>query len=418
MSRMKKAIDDKNLPPDREDETKPITAGEREIQAADGSASDQATSTTVEDQGNPDTARTIPDLPEGESQSSPEGEVSGIVLSRGWIWLLVISLIALLAIAGGSAYSGYLSGIEQRTSLEATLVALSAKEQFDLGVQDIEAERYDIARQRFEYVIKINPGYPGVTEKLALVLLELNTTATLTPVPTVTLTPTPDMRGAEELYSHGQLLLAERHWTEAIETLLELRKNEPDYKAVKVDGMLYIALRNRGVQKILSEADLSGGTYDLTLAEAFGPVDYEASNYRKWADLYVTGASFWGLNWGQAVHYFGQIVLVAPNLRDATNITATERYRQAVQNYGDMLIANDQWCQAQELYQNAFNLTGNPVLEPTVTWLSNRCEETTRATESPVQPPPEETETPAVTGEPGDATLTPTAPDPYPPPDP
>ena len=266
----------------------------------------------------------------GPVESSPDR-------SRLWRGLVLLSLAALLVIAGASAYGGYLSGIEQRTSLEATQVHREVAEQFELGLQDVNSGRYEVARQRFEYVIQLDPGYPGVTDQLALVLLELNTTATPTAVPTPTLTPTVDLRGAEELFSQAQVLLADERWSEAIETLLKLRKDEPSYQAVKVDSMLYVALRNRGVQRILAEADLEGGTYDLALAERFGPLDVEASNMRTWADLYVTGASFWELDWAQAVNFFGQLVPVAPNLRDSSNLTATERYRLATIKYGDFL---------------------------------------------------------------------------------
>ncbi|GAH16225.1 unnamed protein product, partial [marine sediment metagenome] len=94
--------------------------------------------------------------------------------------------------------------------------------------------------------------------------------------------PTPDMRGAEDLFSHSQILLADQKWTEAIDTLLKLRKDDPDYQTVKVDSMLYVALGNRGVERILREGDLEGGTYDLALAEKFGPLDVEASSMRTW----------------------------------------------------------------------------------------------------------------------------------------
>jgi tetratricopeptide (TPR) repeat protein len=39
--------------------------------------------------------------------------------------------------------------------------------QFELGVADMDAGRYEMARKRFEYVIEINPNFPGIEEKLA-----------------------------------------------------------------------------------------------------------------------------------------------------------------------------------------------------------------------------------------------------------
>ena len=333
------------------------------------------------------------DIPGSGSSSSVDEGKPGRSLS--WPLLIIISLSALLLIAATSAVSGYFSGINERTNFEVTQVAMQVEEQYQLGLEDMQAKRYELARQRFEYVIKLDPNYPGVTEQLAMVLLEINTTATPTMVPTPTLTPTPDMRGAGELYSQSQFLLADGKWTEAIDTLLKLRKDEPDYQTIKVDSMLYVALRNRGVDRILREGDLEGGTYDLALAEKFGPLDVEASNMRTWADLYKTGASFWGLDWGQSAYYFGQIIIVAPNLRDNTNMTAAERFRIATIKYGDFLAANKEWCLAQEQYEAAFSLGSDPSVEPTATWVTKRCTNSKNDNQNnqPPPPPPESTPT-------------------------
>jgi hypothetical protein len=308
--------------------------------------------------------------------------------SLPWPLIIVVSLVALLLIGATSAFGGYMSGINERTNFEVTQVAQQVEEQFQLGLQDLEAKRYDLARQRFEYVIQLDPNYPGVTEQLALVLLEINTTATPTQVPTPTLTPTPHTRGVDELFSQSQIFLADGKWTEAIESLLKLRKDEPGYQTIKVDSMLYVALRNRGVDRILREGDLEGGTYDLALAEKFGPLDVEASNMRTWADLYKTGASFWGLDWGQSSFYFGQIVVVAPNLRDNTNMTAAERFRIATIKYGDVLAAAKEWCLAQQQYEAAFALGDDPSVQPTASWVTQKCSKADQNSDRNDDPPP------------------------------
>ncbi len=60
-----------------------------------------------------------------------------------------------------------------------------------------------------------------------------------------------------------------------------------------MDGLIYLCLRNRGIEKILS-GQLESGIYDFTLAEQFGPLDGETENYRNWARLYLLGNAFWG----------------------------------------------------------------------------------------------------------------------------
>ena len=291
----------------------------------------------------------------------------------GWVFLALLGLLLLLGIALASGYGGYLSAIDLRLSNQATQVSAEAQRQFDLGMEDLLAKRYDLARQRFEYVIQLNPGFPGVTEALAQVLSAVNTTATPTTAPTPTLSPTPDLRGQEDLYLQARDAMAGGDWSAAIDTLLTLRKRYPDYMTVEVDGLLYISLRNRGIQKISQQADLEGGTYDLALAESFGPLDVEASNWRDWAVLYTRGASFWDVDWEQAVYYFSQLAQIAPNLMDASRLTAVERYRLALVGYADWLARQELWCEAQEQYQLALNFQQDPQVEPTASFAAEQC---------------------------------------------
>jgi len=263
----------------------------------------------------------------------------------GWslLGLLGLVLIALL-----SAFGGYDAGINRRKQAEAAQVASVADDQFQRGLQDMQAGHYDLARQRFEYVVELNPGYPGVTEKLAEVLLYMNATATPTVVPTPTITPTPDTRNVQQLFTQAQQDLANSEWSAAVDSLLALRKADPTYQPVWVDDMLYVSFRNRGRDKILKDADLEGGIYDLTLAEQFGLLDSDSRSLQDWARLYITGASFWELDWTQAVYYFAQIAPALPNLRDGSGWTATERYRLALIGYGEDLINQGEWCDAQQ----------------------------------------------------------------------
>lgn len=386
---------------DNLDETRPASVGDETMPVhADGETIPHRTDENLQSETTDEATDVEP--------TTPQPEAGGNV--PGWRWLILLSLAALVVIAVASVIGGYRSGINQRTDFEATQVSQTIEEQFNQGLLDVQEGRYEIARQRFEYVIRLNPNYPGVTDRLAEVLLEINTTATPTTVPTPTLTPTVDLRGAEELFSQAQVLLADHNWTEAIDTLLKLRKDEPDYHTVEVDSMLYVGLRNRGVDKILNQADLEGGTYDLALAERFGPLDIEAKNYRDWADLYAKGVSFWELDWSQAVFYFGQLIVPAPNLRDSAGMTATERYRQALIRYGDQLAEANEFCLAQEQYEAAFNVASDPQVEPTASWVTRRCENEREDAEGgdegeqePTQPPVEATPTPGgeITSTPG-----------------
>jgi tetratricopeptide (TPR) repeat protein len=328
--------------------------------------------------------------------------------SRGkYLWILwaLLGVLLLALIAGGSVYAGYNSAIDQRTRYESTLVAGEASNQYVLAQQDIALGNYDRARQRLEYIIKIDPNFPNVSEQLAFVLTQQRITATPTLVPTPTLTPTPDYRGRDELFGQAQNQLVARDWTGAIDTLLLLRKNYPDFMVVKVDGMLFVALRNRGIDKIAQLHDLEGGNYDLTLAERFGPLDAEARNWRDWAELYIRGASFWGVDWAQSVYYFSQLAAAAPNLSDIAGWTASNRYLDALLGYGDWLATKGQWCDAQSQYDTYMTLLANPQVEPTAMFAADQCAQGTlpevtpggEITSTPETPFPTETPQPEVT---------------------
>jgi tetratricopeptide (TPR) repeat protein len=328
-----------------------------------------------------------------------------------WRWALG-GVLLLILVGALASFSGYRAGLNQRLDSEASSVAQQAEEQFALGIRDFEAGLYDVARQRFEFVIQLDPNFPGVTDRLADVLLALNTTATPTPVPTPTLTPTPDLRGAEDLFFQAERLMAEGDWTTALDTLDTLRQKQPDYRAVDVDGMYFVALRNRGIDKISIDGNLEGGMYDLARAELLGPLDRDADAWRSWARLYVLGASFWEVDWAQAISIFSQLIQAAPNLHDTANWTATERLRMALIRYGDQFVLAGDYCTAQQQYEAALQFGPDTNLEPTATAAAEGCAPPTpkpsRETNTPqVAGPPEGTNTPQPTMPPEEPTPTP-----------
>ncbi len=287
-----------------------------------------------------------------------------------WLWALAAILLLSLGVASG-AFAGYRTGMQTLENLRSEKFVASLEEQFNLGVDDYEAGRYEVARQRFQYIFEQNPAYPGLEEKMAAVLTILYATATptpITPTPTITVTPTRDVRPIEDRYTHALEQMREGDWSGAIDTVLGLRKtvsstaDEPVIQVSRLDGMLYMSLRQRGVQKIYRESNLEGGIYDLSLAENFGPLDLEADVARNMARLYLYGSSFWEAYPQQAVYYFGQVAAAMPYLRDASGWTATERYRAALIQFGDQLFRSEDWCAALEQYQLAAAIRSDAAL--------------------------------------------------------
>lgn len=276
---------------------------------------------------------------------------------RDMRWLLVpaLGLFAFLIVAAIGVSLGYVAGIQDRRHAESTQVVQAVDQQYQLALQDMNEGAYDRARQRFEYIINLNPGYPGAAEKLSEVLMYLNATATPTLQPTPTLTPTPDTRANDDLFNQAQQAVLNSQWDQAIEALLSLRKKDENYRPVEIDGMLYLALRNRGREKIV-QTDLEGGIYDLGLATKFGPLDSEAKGLLNWSELYITGASFWDIDWAKVVEYFSQIAPNMPNLMDSSKMTATERLRLGLYNYGNTLMQQGKACNALSMYEQSLSM--------------------------------------------------------------
>jgi tetratricopeptide (TPR) repeat protein len=306
---------------------------------------------------------------------APVVEAVPVRKSRRWPWIVAGLLVLVLMTASGG-YAGYRSALDERLEKEAIHVTTTALEQFQMGLDDLAAERYEAARDRFEYVIELDPSFPGAADKLAEALLgmAIENTPTPAPTPTIEISPTPDLRGAEELYNQSVQHLRNKEWDQAVQTLDLLRKEDLSYRTLDVDGMYYIALRYRGVQKIIYEGNLEGGMYDLSLTETFGPLDHEANGFRNWARMYVSGASFWEIDWERVLSFFGQIYPALPNLRDGSNMTAVERFRRASIGYGDQLVEKEEYCAAFDQYNNALSITEDAEVRRKADEAFNNCQ--------------------------------------------
>jgi len=302
-----------------------------------------------------------------------------------WQWIILWG--AMLAVFGATGIAlGYSSGLQERQKSLAFARAVDLQLQVELGVADLDAGNYDLARQRFEYVLGQDPGFPGITDRLAETLLRIAETSTqevALPTPTPAPTPTPDTRTIDELFSTAQRQYQNREWKNLIQTISALRDIDPLYQVSLTDRMLYVALRMAGVQKILEDGDLEGGMYDLSLVGKFVPLDSQASVYREWANLYQLGVSFWGIFPEKAVAYFSQIANIAPYLRDLSGIFAKDRYRMALAQYGDRLAEQGDWCLALEQYALAQNLFDDQALLPTAAFAGEQCHGAAPTVQSP-----------------------------------
>ncbi len=269
-----------------------------------------------------------------------------------FISLAIVALV--LLVLAGSAFAGYQAGLSQRDTQARATQSADLALQYALAQVDVTAGRYEVAQARFEYILQLDPHYRDTGQKLADVRALMAVTPSPTPAP-VTATPIPQPTAtqshvAADLFTQAQTQYAASNWAGVIETLSQLRGVDPTYQAVKANGMLYVAYRNQGVA-LIAGPDIESGMFDLDKAQAIGPLDSEALNYRAWGRLYLAAQSFWGLNWQQAMEILQQLYVIAPYFHDtgAMLYTATVSYADQLAHSGDTCGAAKHYAEAQAL---------------------------------------------------------------------
>ena len=106
------------------------------------------------------------------------------------------SALILIVVVGLALYAGYQSGIGIRRETRAQAMSQQIGEQYQNAIVDIEFGRFEIAKQRLEWIIENDPSFPGAQEKLTEVLVQINLQENYVP-PTSTPGPTstPHARG-------------------------------------------------------------------------------------------------------------------------------------------------------------------------------------------------------------------------------
>jgi len=286
----------------------------------------------------------------------------GSVVILGGVWIV------------GAAVSGYRAAQDEVARIRSEQNALSLQEQFDLGLKDLLEARYELARQRFDYLLSVDPNYPGAAEFRDQALLALAVPAsspTPSPVP-ASPTPTLDVSSLDGLFTQAQVRFSQSDWSGTLVALLELRKRDASFRTADVNTLMASSLRNRGVEKIMN-GHYEPGIYDLTLAERFGPLDNQATSWRNSAIFYLQANSYFGLDFALAVQLFSQLC-------GAGAWDSCPKFARSAQSYGDQLYAQGQFCPAATQYDLSLETLYNDKLAPTAEYGAQACLTATAAT--------------------------------------
>ncbi len=306
--------------------------------------------------------------------------------------ILVFILGAVLAFAG---IGGYYAGVSDRDRAAATAQAIELQRQYQLGVEDMEAGRYLLAVQRFQAILALEPDFPGAAAGLAEARAAASP-GTATPSPSPTASPTPGAtigpQTAQALFAEAQAAYAEQDWETTLQKVSALRAVDPGYEGAMVRKMFFEGLRNRGIGYI-NAGKLELGLSDLEQAAKVGALDTEAQQYQQWAAIYISGVSYWGLNWPRTIETFQLLYTLAPYFRDTST-----RLRDAHLAYAQYLEAGGDPCGAVKEYAAALELQADPTVEAKRAAAETACQFGTPTPDGTLTPfpTPEETQVPIV----------------------
>ncbi len=300
---------------------------------------------------------------------------------RLWPWIIAV-LGFLFVVLGIAVIAGYSAGLKIREESGIANAAQVSKEQFDAGVEDFLAGRYELARQRIEYALKLDPDFEGASEILGMIMMELDQpTPTVKPLNSPTPSVTPDLDSIEGIFGSAQEAFSREDWDSTLKYLLILRGEDSDYRLAEVNQLMAVALRERGMAK-LYRGELEQGVYDLNLAERFGPLDNQAISWRNSAAFFMFANSYFGLDWALASEYLGQIC-------EAQIWGACYKYADAAKEYALLLVEEGDFCLASYYLSESLANRDDGALAPTATKVQRVCLTAT------VTPP---TSTPTPTG--------------------
>jgi tetratricopeptide (TPR) repeat protein len=267
-------------------------------------------------------------------------------------FLFLAILFAVVIVAG---ITGYFSGQMLQAERQRVTTQKLDQEQYDLAMVDIQKGNYTQALDRLESIRRNEPNFPGLEEAKNKALAALNATPTPTPTITPIPSPTPDVAKVEQLINAAKQQFRDKEYSKMILTLLTLKVQYPgdEIQQVRVDDLLWVALRYNGVDILKNSNNLTQGMYYLDLAKNYAPLDKQANDLMndaaKFLDAYQSAYWYRTKDIEKSLGYFEEAVLMRPFYRD----NLLRDYVDVALEIGDQLMQAGHPCQAVQYYQKA-----------------------------------------------------------------
>lgn len=280
------------------------------------------------------------------------------------------------------AYLGWQSGQSLRAEQIQERVAFELATQIARAEEDMGQGNHRLAIRRLEWVLEQEPEHGQAAELLSEAQVGLAETrapsaagdngggsATATPPMTATVGSEED--AASRRLRQVQQLVDDEEWNAALPAIVAYQNDFPDHERSRTDRLLYEAYVGQGIELLYSE-QVELGLYYLDQAEKLGNLTENALEHRTWAELYLDGMGYYGVNWEVTLFYFRDLCLAAPFFHDSC-----DRLFEALLAYGDQYAAQQEWCPAEQLYAEAYDLDDGDNVSQKLRDARARCAEAT-----------------------------------------
>ena len=307
------------------------------------------------------------DISEKENKRRLILGITGVVLIAIAIAMATFSIVSYLAVQQA----------EEEQAEESRRALLNELEnQMTLARDNLDEGNLELAQKRLEWILDLDPEYTEAAQLLAEVQSTLE--QRMTPEPTGTSIPLPTPTNSsdvdaepEAILSQLEELIQDEQWLSAVNELTAFQFQYPNFSRRETDTMLFDASINLGLELLQSD-QIELGLHYITQAQRLGDLPEEVVAFRTWAELYLLGIGYFGVDWGQAIYYFRGLCSAAPYYQDS----CTRLYDSLVA-YGDIYTASLEWCPAEELYFEAILYDANDVLTQKLDDARAKCLEAT-----------------------------------------
>ncbi|MDJ0754793.1 MAG: hypothetical protein QNJ45_14810 [Ardenticatenaceae bacterium] len=270
----------------------------------------------------------------------------------GYVFL---GLAFLLLFYGAVAYFAWQTGEEDRVAALEENKRETIDRQIELATEDIQNGNFQLALRRLDYVLATEPDNEAAlrlsdeadTQLVLLLTPTLTPTALPTADSTPTTTPEPSNQQTRLEFEALEDLIDDQSWLEAVESLESFRQTYPDYRRRDVDEMLYDAYINYGLT-LTRSVEIERGVYYLNLAAELGDLSEEVLGEIFWAEQYLEGIVFFGIDWEAYLSYFRPMCEFAPLYQDSCGKLA-----EGLLAYAEQYSAVQDWCPAEALIREA-----------------------------------------------------------------